>query len=130
MRLANSLVSILPCLLLAACASSGAADPGDVQKNIKWSVIFGVTPDANGVLQKCRYVHSSDPHSSSPAPAPFTPSDAYVKNGCDVLANGNWNVTRDADGNIKEVYMFCFYSTAVPDDPVCNERYSKPRTKP
>jgi len=127
MRIARHLSLLTSFVLLAACAGNGTPSTEDVRKDIKWSVIFGITPDANGVLQKCRYVHSSDPRSSSPQPAPFTPSDAYVKKGCDTLANGNWSVNRDADGNIKEVYMFCFYSTAVPDDPVCDARYSKPR---
>jgi hypothetical protein len=112
--------------LLAACASPGTPSPApqDVHDNVKYSVIFGITPDADGTLQKCRFVQSSDPRSPSAAPAPFTPSDAYVKEGCDTLANGSWNVSRDADGTIKEVYMFCYYSTVIPDHPICDERFA------
>jgi hypothetical protein len=113
-------------LLLAACGSEPVKrepTPEEVQKGVRYTVVFGIVPDEKGTLVGFRFVSTTDLRTREKVT--FVPSDKFVAQAKEALSNGLWKVTRNDDGSIKEVYMYCLYSTVVPDSAVCDAKFAK-----
>ncbi len=120
---------VLLALTSAACThgatkrnANGRPTPREVERGVRYGIIFGITPDESGKLVGFRFDRSIDPRTRSNAD--FTPSSAYVASARAVLANGNWRVVKKDDGTIAEVYIHCLYSTALPDEAICDAKFA------
>jgi hypothetical protein len=51
----------------------------------------------------------------------FRPSEAFISEARSIFGKGRWAVTYDEHGQIEPRFMFCYYSTAVSDNPIVSE---------
>lgn len=117
-------------LSLAACAGLSGPHPSEVQRNIRYAVIFGFTTNPDGYLDALRVAAVTDVLQRNPDGTPkmvdFVPSDAFVASARAALSNGRWRQLRNADGTAREGFQFCYYSTVIPDQAICADEFSKP----
>jgi hypothetical protein len=118
----RNIVARLTALVFAAVPVAAlAATPTEAQvrQSIKKGVVFAILPSANGSVARCRFDMTQDGPTNKPDPN-FTPSAKFVAEGCRKLSeNKHWEVSRGTNGDIKEVFDFCMWSTIIPDSPIC-----------
>ena len=111
------------CTLVLGCASTQAPSTSEVEKGIKFSVVYEITPNELGELVDISVARVTDLKTKEIVQKRF--SSQFLQQSKSILSNGKWKVTRDDNGLINKVYMFCFYSEAAPDSPVCDAQYTR-----
>lgn len=113
-------ILIFSSALLMTNAHAREISTHEVEAGITRAVTFVIVPDENGRVGECRFLAVQDlkpePHQSE-----FKPSQRFIHKVCtESLAQGpNWVPERDSSGQIKDVTEICFWSEAIPDNPVC-----------
>jgi hypothetical protein len=89
-----------------------------VEKSIKYVVVFRLEVDYRHFATECSYAATSDPRTAQEVA--FRPSSEFVRDGCRHLQSKRWQ--RRAEGSAdEEAFVPCFYSTAVPEQAICEE---------
>jgi len=91
-----------------------------VQDGISRSITFVILPTKDGKIDTCRF-ESVNELKSNLKRNEFHPSQEYIDSACKVkLTKGsNWIPETDSAGNIKETREVCYWSKAVPNNPIC-----------
>jgi hypothetical protein len=109
--------------IISGCASKQETSSDDVREQMKYSVVFSITPNAEGDLEKIGVSLVRNLHTKEKVDMSFSPE--FISSAKRKMSRAKWNVSHDEAGIIKDVYMFCFYSEAVPDSPVCDASYGE-----
>lgn len=89
-----------------------------VEKSIKYVVVFRLEVDHRRFATGCSYAATSDPRTEQEVA--FRPSSEFVRDGCRHLQSKRWQRRAEGSAN-EEAFVPCFYSTAVPDQAICEE---------
>ena len=112
---------IIGSAILCGCASNSSPSIEKVENSIKYSVVYEITPNEAGQLVDISVVRVTDLRTREVVQKEF--SEKFLNESRSILGNGKWKVSKDEDGNIRDVYMFCYYSEAVPDAPICDAKF-------
>lgn len=114
---------IFALFLVGACSSKKEITASDVQNQIKYSVVFAITPDSEGKLTDISVAGVRNLRTQEKIEMEFTPE--FMESAKRKLSRGLWSVNRDESGKIKDMYMFCYYSEAVPNNPICDAKFGE-----
>jgi hypothetical protein len=96
--------------------------PEEVDRAIKYTVLFAITPNERGEVQTCTFDGSN---TKSGEEVNFKPSQAFLDEACALFRNVKWSVTRGQSGAIEQLWYYCYYSEAVPSHPVCDAKFHR-----
>ena len=108
-------------LVISGCGSNERQWAPEVQDNLKYAVIFRIVPDSDGNISEFSVARVLD--IGTEEEVDFRPSEAFVSEARGIFGKERWAVTYDEDGRIEPRFMFCYYSTAVPDHPIVSEEF-------
>lgn len=115
-----AIASFVACALVLSASGCGPPPPSaqTVEKSIKYVVAFRLEVDHRHFATECSYAATSDPRTEQEVA--FRPSSEFVRDGCRHLQSKRWQRRAEGSAN-EEAFVPCFYSTAVPEQAICEE---------